>query len=132
MKSMGSPAGSGTGAGSADTMNDYFNVILKDLGVPQGEMASLLGAQPSYYAQLKFLAKRLYQRPEFYQDLYDTPTNVERKKVAMQAINSILEREIYKSKMRSEAIMSQILELHVAKRQDDVQDALKNAQLRRQ
>ena len=65
---------------------------MKDLGIPDDEIKYTLGERPSYYAQLKFIAKRIYQRPEFFIDLYDTPANVERKKVALQAINSILER----------------------------------------
>ncbi len=122
LKAMGTPAGAGTGMGSGD-MLQYMSLLMQDLGIPEPEVRREIGDRPSYYAQLKFLAKRLYQRPEFYVDLYDTPQNVERKKVAMQAINSILEREIYNSRTRGEAILSQILELHVVKRQADVENA---------
>ena len=141
MKTMGT--GGGTGAGtlsSVDTLG-YMSVIMTDLGVPAAEIPALLAQQlptgatdpqrPSYYAQLRFLAKRLYQRPDFYSDLYDTPVNVERKKVAMQAVNSILDREIYNSYMRQEAILSQILELHVQTRQNQVEDDMKNMKLER-
>ncbi len=123
MKAMGTEEGAGTGMGSADTLK-YMSLLMQDLGIPEQEVKRVLGDRPSYYAQLKFLAKRIYQRPEFYIDLYDKPANVMRKKVALQAINSILEREIYNSRTRGESILSQILELRVAQRQGQVENSL--------
>ncbi len=131
MKAEGTPDGAGTGRGSANTL-EYMHMIMRDLGIPDAEVASVLGDRPSYYAQLKFLAKRLYQRPEFYSDLYDTPANVNRRKVALQAINSILEREMYNSSTRSEAIMSQILELQVDKQQQVISNAIRNLDMNQQ
>ncbi len=127
LKAMGTKEGGadGGGIGSADTLK-YMSVIMKDLGVPDAEMTAFLGERPSYYAQLKFLAKRIYQDPNFYIGLYDTPVNIERKKVALQAINSILEREIYNSQLRSEAIISQISEIHTAKKEAQVDDYMKS------
>lgn len=125
LKASGTLLGAGTGRGSADTL-EYMKIIMHDLGIPDAEVAAVLGKRPSYYAQLKFLAKRLYQRPEFYSDLYDTPANVNRRKVALQAVNSILEREMHNSYTRSEAIMSQILELHVVEQQKTVSDSIHN------
>lgn len=131
LKSMGTKQGAGTGQGSADTLKT-ISVAMQDLGVPSAQVAKLLGDRPSYYAQLKFLAKRLYQNPQFYVDLYTSPANVERKRVAMQAINSILEREIYNSTMRREAILAQIVELQTAERQRGVENALQAQTARRQ
>jgi hypothetical protein len=131
LKAMGTKQGAGTGMGSADTLQ-YMNIIMKDLGIPDDEIKYTLGERPSYYAQLKFIAKRIYQRPEFFVDLYDTPANVERKKVALQAINSILERESYNSYLRSEAILSQISELHTADKQKDVENAIRAFGVQRQ
>ena len=131
MKSMGTKAGAGTGQGSADTLKT-IGIAIKDLGVPDAEVAKLLGDRPSYYAQLKFLAKRLYQRPEFYVDLYTSPANVERKRVAMQAINSILEHEIYNSSLRREAILSQIVELQTTERARKLQDTMNGQNGKRQ
>lgn len=131
LKASGTDEGAGTGRGSADTLK-YMSIIMQNLGIPEKEVEAVLGKRPSYYAQLRFLAKRLYQNPQFYVDLYDTPANVNRKRVALQAINSILEREMYNSSMRSEAMMSQILELHVDKRQSEVMNSLRNLDMNSQ
>ena len=78
----------------------------------------------SYYAQMEILAKRIYQRPEFYTELYDKPANVKRKAAALQGISMMLERDIYDSYLRSEAIMSLILEARVAEAQSNVENIL--------
>lgn len=136
LKAMGSTGDAGLN--STETMK-YMTFLLKDLGIAEEEIPGLIAsaatadeARPSYYAQLRLLAKRIYQRPDFYIDLYDTPANVKRKKVAMQGINSILEREIHESRQRSEAILSQILELKVARRQKAVENQLGGASLEKQ
>lgn len=80
--------------------------------------------QISYYAQLEMLAKKVYQRPEFYTELYDKPANVKRKGAAMQAIKLMLDREIFDSQLRAEAIMSMILELKVVEEQQNIENKL--------
>ncbi len=74
-----------------------------------GNIFDLIGYSPSYYSQLELLAKRIYQNPDFYADLYDTPTNVKRKKVAMKAIELMLDRTIYESQLRREMSVSVLL-----------------------
>ena len=69
------------------------------------------------------LAKKLYQNPDFYRELYDKPENTRRKSVALSAINSMLDREIFDSQIRAEAMISQLLELKVQQAQDDVEDS---------
>lgn len=69
----------------------------------------ILGYSPSYYSQLEILAKRIYQNPDFYANLYDTPANVSRKKVAMRAIELMVDREIYESQLRKEMSVSVLL-----------------------
>lgn len=78
----------------------------------------------SYYAQLEVLSKKLYQRPEFYTELYDKPANVQRKSAAMQAIKLMLDREVFDSQLRAEAITSMILELKVAEEQQNIENKL--------
>jgi hypothetical protein len=58
--------------------------------------------------------------------LYDKPVNVRRKMVAMQAIGLMLDRDIYDSYTRSEALMSVLLELRLIQKQDAVQNMLTN------
>lgn len=100
----------------------YLGAILKDLGVPEPEIAAYLGddGNMSYYSQMELLAKKLYQRPDFYTNLYDKPENVKRQGAAMQAIGLMLDREIYESYLRSEMLVSIILELRLMGLQDEV------------
>lgn len=69
----------------------------------------LIGDSPSYYSQLEILAKRIYQNPDFYANLYDTPANVARKKVAMKAIELMVDRAMYESQLRREMSVSVLL-----------------------
>ncbi len=80
--------------------------------------------QISYYGQMEMLAKKIYQRPEFYTQLYDKPANVKRKSAAMQAIKLMLERDIFDSQLRSEMLMSMILELKVVEEQQNIESML--------
>ena len=74
-----------------------------------GNIFDLIGYSPSYYSQLEILAKRIYQNPDFYAHLYDSPANVSRKKVAMQAIELMVDRAIYESQIRREMSISVLL-----------------------
>ena len=74
-----------------------------------GNIFDLIGYSPSYYSQLEILAKRIYQNPDFYAQLYDSPANVGRKKVAMKAIELMVDRTIYESQIRREMSISVLL-----------------------
>ncbi len=92
----------------------FMAAIMDELlpGNPEDTAAnifSLIGYSPSYFAQLEVLAKRIYQNPTFYSDLYETPANVARKKVAMKAIELMVDRAIYESQIRREMSVSVLL-----------------------
>ena len=92
----------------------YLAAIMDQLlpGDPPGEgtnIYDLMGYSPSYYSQLEILAKRIYQNPDFYANLYDTPANVARKKVAMKAIELMVDRAVYESQLRREMGISVLL-----------------------
>lgn len=74
-----------------------------------GNIFDLIGYSPSYYSQLEILAKRMFQNPDFYAQLYDSPANVTRKKVAMRAIELMIDREMYESQLRREMSISVLL-----------------------
>ncbi len=92
----------------------YMGAIIKQL-LPANPQASavnifsLIGHSPSYFSQLEVLAKRIYQDPTFYSNLYETPANVARKKVAMKAIELMVDRAIYESQIRREMSVSVLL-----------------------
>lgn len=90
----------------------FMASIVKDLmpsSTPDSEILEILGENPSYYAQLEVLSKKIYQNPDFFANLYDTPANVKRKSVAMKAISLMLDRALYESELRQEMILSVML-----------------------
>ncbi len=90
----------------------YMAAIMKDLmpaGTPDAEIFAMLGNNPSYYAQLEVLGKKIYQNPDFFANLYDKPANVKRKAVAMKAIDLMLDRALFESELRQEMILSVLL-----------------------
>lgn len=92
----------------------FLGAIVRELmpaspEVTAGNILEYIGYSPSYFSQLEILAKRIYQNPDFYANLYDTPANVSRKKVAMQAIELMVDREIYESQLRREMNVSVLL-----------------------
>ncbi|MDB2682775.1 hypothetical protein N9Z27_00810 [Alphaproteobacteria bacterium] len=117
----------------------FLKAILSELGISDDEADAqlsdnvtpadhLLGDKPSYFAQMEVLGKKIYQNPDFYTNLYDKPANVERKKVAMQAIGLMQKFDLFKSYLRHEASMSVLLELAVIDLQDEVENEINTAQ----
>jgi hypothetical protein len=102
-------AGSSDTSGGAPKTREFLGAILTELGVPAAEVYNLIGERPSYYAQLEILAKKIYQNPDFYANLYDKPANVARKGVALRAIELMLDRAIFESQLRQEMAMSVLL-----------------------
>lgn len=131
LKTESKPQSEAGSEGSGEDTYRYMKVLLTELGMKPDEIKAWLGSpctdttfcpQPSYMAQMEMLTKKIYQRPEFYTELYDTPANTKRRGVAMQAIGVMLDRDLYKSYLRSEAIMSTLLELRLIKEQDRIQN----------
>lgn len=109
MRSSGTP-------GSAP----YLKTIIEELGVPEDEINDFLGENPSYFAQMEVLTKKMYQNPVFFTNLYDTPENVTRAGVAMQAIKLMNDRDRFESAQRRELLISLILELQLRRHQDEM------------
>lgn len=120
------PAGAPIGAPDSFPMSAriYMESILTELGVPAADVLELLGDNPSYYAQMEVLTKKLYQNPDFYTNLYDKPANVERKTVALQAIKLMQKFDVLKSSLRNEASTSILLELAVMDLQGEIEDQI--------
>lgn len=92
----------------------FLGAIVRELmpaspDLTAGNIFDYIGYSPSYFSQLEILSKRIYQNPDFYSNLYDTPANVSRKKVAMKAIELMVDREIYESQLRREMSISVLL-----------------------
>lgn len=100
---------------------EFLKALLENLGISAAEANKILGENPSYDTQMDVLTKKIYQNPDFYTNLYDTPANVARKQVAMQAIGLMQKFDLFKSHLRSEASLSVLLEVAVARMQRKVE-----------
>jgi hypothetical protein len=104
----------------------YLQNVLRNIGMSAPEAARYLsanGGEPSYYAQMNVLTKKLYQDPNFYVNLIDKPANIDRQTAAMQAFGLMQDRDLYQSLSRQEMLLAMILELRVRAEQDNVQRA---------
>lgn len=114
----------GSGGSSA-----FVRGVLKELQVPDQDIFEILGrdengrpVNPSYFAQMEVLSKKIYQHPDFYINLYDTPANVARKGVAMEAIKVMQDRDSYRSHLRMESMLALLLEVEIEKIGNAVQN----------
>lgn len=100
-----------SGGQNSEETRLYMAKVLEQLGIENPALATnYLGTSPSYHAQMEMLTKTLYQRPEFFINLYDKPANVERTGAAIRAIGLMQNMDRYKSQLRSEMLLSVILE----------------------
>ena len=105
----------------------FIYAIIKELNpelITDEQIIEYIGENPSYYAQMEVLTKKLYQHPNFYAELYDKPANVKRKDVAIQAAELMQKRDIYRSLLRSEAILATMLETALIPQYEDIKNIL--------
>lgn len=120
----------GMKSAGTDASRAYIRTVLQNVGMSAANidrfMASGGGANvnPSYMAQMEILNKKLYQDPRFYAELMDGPANVQRQYAAMQSFGLMQQRDLFETIIRSEMLLSLILEMEVAKHQDDIQNRL--------
>ena len=109
------------GNGSSAT---YMKNVLTKLGLSAGDATKLIGDNPSYEAQMEILTKKLYQDPAFYANLYDTPANVDRQKVAMTAVSLMQDRDFLNSLKRKEVLLSELLEMKLRRRSEQLNQSV--------
>jgi hypothetical protein len=107
------------GIGAASGWN-FMKSMMRDFGLADADIDQLLGQYPSYYAQMEVLTKKIYQRPDFYTNLYDKPTNVKRISDAMTAIQIMQQRDFYESRLRNEMLTSMLVEQALAKHVESI------------
>lgn len=117
MKTHGSPD-------STALVADYMNNIMLDLGIPSAELQEFLGDNPSYFAQMEVLTNKMFQHPTFFVNLYQTPENVERTTVAIQALELMHDRDRFEASLRREMLISMMLELALRDKQEAVNNKL--------
>lgn len=120
--------------GSASS-REYIRELLMEMGLTTEEASKLMFGEtwdatanpdinPSYYAQMEILSKKLVQSPEFYTNLYDKPANVDRKTVALQAIGLMQKFDLFKSYLRQEASLAVLLELALMGEQTRIENEI--------
>lgn len=70
----------------------------------------MIGENPSYYAQMDILTKKIFQNPNFYTNLYDKPANIDRINASLEAISIMQMRDHYLASLRREMLMSGLIE----------------------
>lgn len=114
-------------ARGATGSGQFLRNALREMGMSDAEARTYLDAgtnEPSYYAQMEILTRKLYQNPNFYVSLVDKPANVDRQIAAMRAFDLMQNRDIAQSLKRQEMLMSLLVELEVRDEQARVQGML--------
>lgn len=106
-----------------DSNGPYIRALFREFGIEDEEIRTLIGDNPSYYAQMEMLTKKIYQNPMFYTNLYDKPANVKRIRAAMTAIKLMQDRDIAAALQRREMLLSMMLELRLREQANDVYSA---------
>lgn len=110
--------------GNKTGSTSFIAGVLKEIGLDDQATLNYLGKAPSYDAQMEVLTKKVYQSPSFYINLMDNPANIERQYAAMQSFGLMQQRDIFDSILRSEMLLSLIVELEVGKYQDTAQASM--------
>ena len=88
----------------------YMKTMLTEMGLSPANVESMIGTQPSYYAQMDILTKKIYQNPDFYTNLYSKPANIDRVSAALEAINMMQQRDHFEASLRREMLLSGLIE----------------------
>jgi hypothetical protein len=111
-------------AQSAQGAAPSIRALLTGLGMENTATARGLGTNPSYDAQMEVLTKRLYQDPQFLINLTGTRANLGRQNAMMDSIDVMQDRDIYNAILRSELLLSALVDLEARKQIDPVLDRL--------
>ena len=96
-----------------DQIYPFASQIIKELGVTDDDLTKFIGQNPSYFAQMDILTKRIEMAPDFYVNLFTSPANVNRMGVTLQAIKLMNDRDRFESSLRREMLISLIVELKI-------------------
>ncbi len=119
----------------ADNIGPFLRSMMVEMGIEADLVDDMIGENPSHYAQMEFLTRKIYYHPEFISNLYDKPANVRRMVAAMTAIKSMQNWQITEALKRREMLTSILLELKLREKQmelesKDIPQALNPRQVR--
>lgn len=104
----------------------YMTALMRQFAMNDRDIQDLLGRNPSYFAQMEVLTKKMFQHPNFYTELYDTPVNVERQGAALQAIKLMQDRDRFDASLRREMLLSLLLEMKIREYQQGLERTLQS------
>ena len=104
----------------------YITNLMKSLGIPEDSASSLMGTNPSYYAQMEVLTKKLFQDPAFFVNLVESPANVARQRASIRAIKLQQQRDFAETVKRREMLLATLLELKLQQRSKMTNQSLNN------
>ncbi len=110
--------------GSAGSSGNFVLNAMRQLKLKRGTAGADIGRPQSELALLEVLAHQIYENPQFYMGLYDQPVNLERREVAMQAIGLMVDRTSFESELRTEALLSVLLEMNLSDHEKALQNRL--------
>lgn len=102
----------------------FINALMTALGVPAASARAMMGDNPSYYAQMEVMTKKIYQDPAFYVNLMETPANVARQQAAIRAIKLQQQNDFAKVVKRREMLLAALLELKIREKSKMVNQRL--------
>lgn len=102
-----------------ESVAPFLKALMREMGMEDADILATIGENPSYFAQMEILTKKIYQHPEFVVNLYDKPANVKRLHAAMSAIKLMQERDIHDALLRREMLTSILLEIKIREQQKD-------------
>lgn len=108
----------GMKAAGSGTVGTFMRRIIEELDIPAAEVDQFLGANPSYFAQMEVLTRKMYHNPDFYTNLYTSPENLKRTSVALQALQIMHDRDRFEASLRREMLLSSILEMRIRDAQE--------------
>ena len=112
----------------SDTMPGWAHMktLMREFGMEDERIEDMLGENPSYFAQMDVLTKKMYQSPNFYTNLYDKPVNVDRILASLEAISLMQERDHYEASLRREMLLSGLLRDAMDVKFDSIQGGIRD------
>ena len=98
----------------------YIKKLMVELGLSEEDANRMITDNPSYYAQMEVLTRRMQQSPSFFVNLMEGPINVKRQQAALKSFELMQQRDMYKSIQRSEMLMATLLELKLSSQQGEL------------
>lgn len=110
-----------------NSSGQYMKSLLREFAMNDTDIESFMGTNPSYFAQMEFITRKMFQHPNFFTNLYDTPVNVERQGATLQAIRLMHDRDRFEASLRREMLVAMLLEMKIRRAQDGLDQRIQGS-----